>query len=65
MGLASPITVTIVARRGVDADALATAVSVLGAERGLAFLEARPGVAARIVTDRVIESSRWPGNSRR
>jgi thiamine biosynthesis lipoprotein len=61
MGLTSPITVNIVARRGVDADALATAVSVLGAERGLAFVEARPGVAARIVTDRVIESSGWPG----
>jgi len=65
MGLAQPITVTIVARRGVDADALATAVSVLGAARGLTFLEARPGIAARIVTDRVIESSRWPGNARR
>jgi FAD:protein FMN transferase len=58
-GLTIPITVNIVASRGVDADALATAVSVLGAERGLALLEARPGVAGRIVTDRVIESSRW------
>jgi thiamine biosynthesis lipoprotein len=65
MALASPITVTIVARRGVDADALATAVSVLGAARGLAFVEARPGVAGRIVTDRVIRSSRWPDNARR
>jgi FAD:protein FMN transferase len=65
MALASPITVTIVARRGVDADALATAVSVLGAARGLAFIEARPGVAARIVTDRVIESARWPGTAQR
>ena len=59
MGLTSPIRVTIVARRGVDADALATAVSVLGEERGLAFIEGRPGMAGRIVTDRVIESSRW------
>jgi len=64
MGLEDPITVTIVARRGVDADALATAVSVLGAARGLAYVEARPGVAARIVTDRVIESARWPGRNR-
>ena len=65
MALASPIAVTIVARRGLDADALATAVSVLGAARGLAFMEARPGVAGRIVTDRVIQSSRWPDNARR
>ena len=50
MGLTSPITVTILARHGIDADALATAVSVLGAERGLALIEARPGVAGRIVT---------------
>lgn len=60
MALSSPITVTVVARRGVDADALATAVSVLGFERGLAFIEARPAFAARIVTSRVRESSRWP-----
>jgi thiamine biosynthesis lipoprotein len=64
MALASPIAVTIVARRGVDADGLATAVSVLGAARGLAFMEARPGVAGRIVTDRVIQSSGWPGARR-
>jgi thiamine biosynthesis lipoprotein len=61
MALASPMAVTIVARRGVDADALATAVSVLGASRGLTFVEARPGVAGRIVTERVLHSSRWPG----
>jgi len=61
MALARPIGVTIVARRGVDADGLATAVSVLGAERGLALIEARPGVAGRIVTDRVVASTRWPG----
>jgi thiamine biosynthesis lipoprotein len=61
MALDSPITVTVVARRGLDADALSTAVSVLGAVRGLAFIEARPAVAARIVTDRVVQSSRWTG----
>lgn len=61
MALSSPITVTVVARHGVDADAIATAVSVLGFKRGLAFIEARPGFAARIVTDRVRESLRWPG----
>jgi len=63
MALSSPITVTVVARHGVDADALATAVSVLGPERGMAFIEARPAVAARIVTGRVSESSRWPGRT--
>lgn len=64
MALTSQIKVTTVARRGVDADALATAASVLGAERGLAFIESQPGVAARIVTTKVIESSRWPGTRR-
>jgi thiamine biosynthesis lipoprotein len=64
MGLTSPITVTIVARRGMDADSLATAVSVLGAERGLAVIRKHPDAAALIVTGegaekRVVESSRW------
>jgi thiamine biosynthesis lipoprotein ApbE len=34
MGLTHAPVVTVIARRGIDADALATAVSVLGAERG-------------------------------
>jgi len=64
MGLTSPIAVTVVARRGIDADPLATAVSVLGAERGLAFLRKHPDAAARIVVGegvarRVVESSNW------
>ncbi len=64
MGLTRAITVTIVARHGIDSDALATAVSVLGAKRGLALIERRPGVAALIVTGgqgklQVIESSRF------
>jgi len=63
MALSSPITVTVVARHGVDADALATAVSVLGLDRGMAFIEARPPFAARIVAGRVRESSRWPGRT--
>ncbi len=61
MGLVRPITVTIVARRGIEADALATAVSVLGPERGIALIEKQPGVAALVVTDHVVESARWPG----
>jgi thiamine biosynthesis lipoprotein len=50
MGLTSGITVTIVAAHGIDADGIATAVSVLGAERGIAFVEKRAGVAAILVT---------------
>jgi thiamine biosynthesis lipoprotein len=42
MGLTDPIAVTVVARRGIDADAIATAASVLGAERAKA-LAARHG----------------------
>ena len=59
MGLTRPITVTVRARRGIDADSLATALSVLGGERGLALIEGHRGVAARIVTDRAIESAGW------
>jgi thiamine biosynthesis lipoprotein len=60
MGLTSGITVTIVAPHGIDADGISTAVSVLGAERGIEFVEKRAGVAAVIVTKEgaVIESSR-------
>jgi thiamine biosynthesis lipoprotein len=64
MGRTGSMAVTVVARRGVDADGLATAVSVLGPERGMAFIEKQPGVAALIVTGRdqaaqVVTSSRW------
>jgi thiamine biosynthesis lipoprotein len=63
-GVIRPITVTIVARHGIDSDGLSTAVSVLGAEQGLAFVERQPGVAALIVTGEhdalhEIESSRF------
>lgn len=61
-GLESRITVTIVARRGIDADSLATAVSVLGAKRGLAYVERQPGAAALIVVEGVATHSRaWAG----
>jgi FAD:protein FMN transferase len=49
MGLVDDITVTVIARRGLDADGLDTAVSVLGAERGLALVESRPGTGALII----------------
>jgi len=49
MGLAGDIRVTVIARHGLDADGLDTAVSVLGAARGLALIESRPGTAAVVV----------------
>lgn len=49
MGLVKDITVTVIAPHGLEADGLDTAISVLGAERGLALIESRPGVAALII----------------
>jgi thiamine biosynthesis lipoprotein len=49
MGLVDDITVTVVARHGLDADGLDTAISVLGADRGLALIESRPAAAALII----------------
>jgi thiamine biosynthesis lipoprotein len=65
MGLTDPVTVTIVARHGITADSLATAVSVLGPSAGLAFVNRQPGVAALIVVrakgaPRVIASRDFP-----
>lgn len=60
MGLTEPITVTIVARHGIAADSLATAVSVLGPGKGMAYVNKRPEIAALIVVrgdrSRVLES---------
>jgi thiamine biosynthesis lipoprotein len=47
IGLTDPITATVVARRGIDADSLTKVVSVLGPERGLKILESLPNVSAR------------------
>ena len=49
MGLVDDITVTVIARHGLDADGLDTAVSVLGADRGLALVESCPGAAALVI----------------
>ena len=49
IGLVEDLTVTVVARHGLDADGLDTAVSVLGAERGLRLIDAHPDAAALIV----------------
>ena len=50
IGLTNPITVTIVARHGLEADPLATAVSVMGVEKGMRLIERHQGTAALIVT---------------
>jgi thiamine biosynthesis lipoprotein len=64
MGLTDPVTVSIVAPRGIVADSVATAVDVLGPEKGMAFVNGRPDVAALIVirtakAPRVLESERF------
>lgn len=64
MGLADDITVTVVARHGIHADGLDTALSVLGPERGLSFVESRPDAAALIIrrtgtSTTVLQSSRF------
>jgi thiamine biosynthesis lipoprotein len=57
LGLTSRIAVTVIAPHGIDSDGLATAVSVLGAERGIEFLRRHEHAAAVIVENgRVIES---------
>jgi thiamine biosynthesis lipoprotein len=49
LGLSNDIRVTVVARHGLDADGLDTAISVLGADRGLALVERRRDAAALII----------------
>ena len=51
-GLTDDITVTVVARHGIDADGLDTAVGILGVDRGLALIERDHEAAAFIVTRR-------------
>lgn len=46
-GLTWQVRVTVVARRGIDADAYSTAISALGMEEGVAFAE-RKGIAAQL-----------------
>lgn len=48
--LTRSITVTIIAARGIIADGTATAVSVLGADRGMIYIEKHSDLAALIVT---------------
>jgi thiamine biosynthesis lipoprotein len=48
LGLTSRISATVVAKDCITADSVATAVCVLGSERGIKFVEARPELAAMI-----------------
>ncbi|MFM8635288.1 MAG: FAD:protein FMN transferase [Planctomycetia bacterium] len=49
LGVVGPAAVTVVAPDGTTADAVATAASVLGPERGMKFIEDTPGCAARFI----------------
>jgi len=64
LGLTDHSSVTVIAPDGITADALASAVSVLGPEEGLKLIENTPDTAAFIVRApggnvEVCESSRW------
>jgi thiamine biosynthesis lipoprotein len=64
MGLTDHSLVTIIARDGITADSLATAISVLGPELGLPLVEELPGAAALIARKpadsvKIVTSSRW------
>jgi thiamine biosynthesis lipoprotein ApbE/formylglycine-generating enzyme required for sulfatase activity len=71
LGLTTNITTTVIARRGIDADGMATAINVLGPERGLAFIEKQPGVAAviacgeKVLTSTPFRALTAPANSGR
>ena len=65
IGITNEISVTTVAKRGINADPAATAVSVLGREKGLAFVEKQHDLAVLIVTQEgghqeFVESSQFP-----
>lgn len=64
IGLTKHIVVTVVAPHGIEADGTTKVVSILGVTRGLAFIDARPELAALILTtehgkSRIFESSRF------
>ena len=50
LGLTDRIGVTVIAKDGITADWLDTAVAVMGREKGSALIESIPGAAARITT---------------
>ena len=64
VGLTDHSSVTVIAPTGMTADALASTVSVLGPQKGLALIDATPETAAFIVrhsdgSPRTYQSSRW------
>jgi thiamine biosynthesis lipoprotein len=64
LGLTDRCTVTVVARDGITADGLSTAVSVLGPAKGLELVEQTPGASAYIIRApegklEIHQSSRW------
>jgi thiamine biosynthesis lipoprotein len=59
IGMTTQIRVTILAPTGILADAYASAVSVLGVEKGLAFIENKPGVEALIMQKKDGEVKVW------
>ena len=64
VGLTDHSSVTVVAPDGITADGLASAVSVLGPDKGLKLVEQTPGAAALIVrapegSSQTYESCRW------
>lgn len=44
------VSVTVIAARGIDADALSTSVFVMGTQKGLAMINAMPGVSAVLIS---------------
>lgn len=70
IGLVGRNSVTVVARRGIDADSLTKVVSVLGPERGLPIIEATPDAAVLVVSQtetgtQTVASKRFPDVSKR
>ena len=51
IGLTQSITANVIARHGIEADGFSTALSVLGVERGLKFIESQPGAYALFVIE--------------
>ena len=66
IGLTDHSLVTVIAGRGMEADALSKVVAVLGAEAGFPVIDETPGAACRVVRApggavEVRQSSRWAG----
>jgi thiamine biosynthesis lipoprotein len=50
-GISGRSSVSVIARHGIDADSIASAVSILGPEKGLKLVEETPGAAALMIVD--------------